>query len=116
MRNTDKDARDKVMDIEILYFEGCPSWQTAQAHLRQALDRLGLDAEIGLVRVETPEEAVEARFVGSPTIRVRGRDLFPADHEDYALGCRVYATPEGLRGWPTVEMIEEALGRERERL
>lgn len=104
------------MDIEILYFKGCPSWQTAREHLRQALDRLGLDAEIGLVCIETPEEAVEARFVGSPTIRMGGRDLFPVDQEDYALGCRVYATPNGLRGWPTVEMIEKALRREVERL
>jgi hypothetical protein len=46
--------------------------------------------------------------VGSPSIRVNGEDLFPVDHENYALGCRVYQTPDGLRGWPTVEMLEEA--------
>jgi hypothetical protein len=31
------------------------------------------------------------------------------DRAGYALGCRMYATPEGLRGSPTAEMLEEAL-------
>jgi hypothetical protein len=59
--------------------------------------------------VETDEEAIERQFVGSPTIRLDGEDLFPGGSEDYALGCRVYTTPEGLRGWPTGDMIGAAL-------
>jgi hypothetical protein len=36
--------------------------------------------------------------------------LFPTEErEDWRLGCRVYTTPEGLRGSPTAEMFEEAL-------
>ncbi len=31
------------------------------------------------------------------------------DRAGYALGCRMYATPEGLRGSPTAEMLKEAL-------
>jgi len=27
----------------------------------------------------------------------------------YALGCRMYATPEGLRGAPTAEMVRASL-------
>ena len=69
--------------------------------------------DIGLTRVETDAEARETRFVGSPTIRLDGEDLFSSDSGDYALGCRVYSTPEGLRGWPTREMLYDAL---RERL
>jgi hypothetical protein len=41
---------------------------------------------------------------------VDGRDLFPVpERAEYALGCRMYATPEGLRGAPTTEMLREAL-------
>jgi hypothetical protein len=46
----------------------------------------------------------------SPTVRVDGRDLFPAPVcDDWRLGCRVYATPEGLSGFPSAEMLREAL-------
>ena len=39
--------------------------------------------------------------------------LFPApEREDWRLGCRVYATPEGLKGSPTAEMLREALTKE----
>lgn len=101
------------MDLELLYFDGCPSWQTALENLRAALNDLGIQAEVRLRRIGSHEEAVAARFVGSPTIRVDGEDLFPPTHNDYALGCRIYATPEGLRGWPTVEMLRAALASDR---
>ena len=61
--------------------------------------------------VAEDEEARRLRFPGSPTFRVDERDLFPAsEREDWRLGCRVYATPEGLKGSPTAEMLREALG------
>lgn len=103
------------MRVELLYFNDCPSWQTALDNLRAALSGLGLPPEVRLTRVETDAQAVEQRFIGSPTLRVNGVDLFPTGGEDYALGCRVYATSEGLRGWPTVEMVRSAL-KEREEL
>ena len=99
------------MRVELLYFDGCPSWRTALEHLHAALAELGLEGDVRLTRVETGEQAVEQRFVGSPTIRLDGEDLFPAGSEDYALGCRLYATPEGLRGWPTPEMLRDALSQ-----
>lgn len=97
------------MQIELLYFDGCPSWQTALTHLRETLAELGVKAEVRLVRIGSDEEAIAARFVGSPTIRLDGEDLFPPTHSDYAMGCRIYVTPEGLRGWPTVEMLRAAI-------
>ena len=65
--------------------------------------------QVALVRVETQEEAEVHRFVGSPSIRVNGEDLFPSDQDQLALGCRVYQTPEGFRGWPTEAMLREKL-------
>jgi hypothetical protein len=69
-----------------------------------------VEAEVELIAVNTDEEARRLRFPGSPTIRVDGRDLFSAgERKDWRLGCRVYATPEGLQGSPTAEMLREAL-------
>ncbi len=98
------------MKVEILYFDGCPSYWEAQATLEEVLSEEGVSAEVGLVAVNTDEEAQRLRFPGSPTIRVDGEDLFPVpDRAGYALGCRMYATPEGLRGSPTAEMVRAAL-------
>ncbi len=95
---------------EVLYFEGCPTYLEARCALRGVLARQGVQAEVELVAINAEEEAQRFQFIGSPTIRVDGRDLFPVpDRAGYALSCRMYATPEGLRGSLTAEMLEEAL-------
>jgi hypothetical protein len=102
------------MKVEVLYFGGCPTYETATKTLRAVLAEEGLEADIELVAVNSDEEARRLRFPGSPTIRVDGEDLFPVpEREDWRLGCRVYATPEGLRGSPTAEMLGEALKMKR---
>lgn len=98
------------MKIEILYFDGCPTYRAAEETVGRVLAEQGIEAEVELVAVNTYEEAQRLRFPGSPTIRVDDRDLFPvADRAGYALGCRMYAIPEGLRGSPTAEMVRAAL-------
>ena len=98
------------MKVEVLYFDGCPTYETATKTLQAILAQEGLEAEVQLIAVNSDEEAGRLHFPGSLTIRVDGRDLFPvAEREDWRLGCRVYATPQGLRGSPTAEMLREAL-------
>ena len=84
--------------VELLYFDGCPGYRKAERSLKDALSREGVRSEVELVAVSKDEEAEALKFPGSPTIRVDDRDLFPtAEREDWRLGCRVYATPEGLK-------------------
>lgn len=98
------------MKVEILYFEGCPTYKVAEKTLREVLENEGIEAEVELVTVNTDEEARRLRFPGSPTMRVEGQDLFPTEErEDWRLVCRIYATPEGLRGTPTVDMLRAVL-------
>lgn len=98
------------MKVEVLYFDGCPTYETATKTLQAVLAEEGKGAEVELVAVNSDVEARRLRFPGSPTIRMDGRDLFPApEREDWRLGCRVYTTPQGLRGSPTTEMLREAL-------
>src|SRR5215203_1070452 len=102
--------RRNAMQMEILYFDGCPTYLKAEKTLREVLEEEGLEAEVSLVAVNTDEEAQELLFPGSPTIRVDGEDLFPVpDRAEYALGCRMYATAEGLQGSPTAKMMRAAL-------
>ena len=98
------------MRVEVLYFDGCPTYQAAEKILRRLLAQEGAEAEVELVAANTDEEARRLRFPGSPTIRVDGEDLFPVPvRAGYALGCRIYATPEGLKGSPTPEMVRASL-------
>ena len=94
---------------ELLYFDGCPSWQEALENLRQALQAEGLSMDVSLFRVEGNDHAISVKFRGSPTIRIGGDDLFPEESAEYGLSCRVYQTEIGLRGWPTAPMIRRRL-------
>jgi hypothetical protein len=97
------------MLIEFLYFDGCPSWGDGVNNLEAALKTEGLEAEIRLVKVEKDKDAACLKFLGSPSYRVNSADLWPEVRQQYSLSCRLYHTPEGMRGAPTVDMLREQL-------
>jgi hypothetical protein len=97
------------MEIELFYFDGCPSWQGGLENLKAALKAERLEADIRLVQVEEDAEAARLKFLGSPSFRADGLDLWPDERKRYNLSCRVYTTPQGLKGAPTVEMLREKL-------
>ena len=64
--------------------------------LRSEMAALGLDPEAVDVReVTTGADAEREEFIGSPTIRVDGRDIQPLADEPIGLACRVYRTGDG---------------------
>lgn len=97
------------MKIELLYFDGCPSWEKALKNLKTALQLEGINAEIELICVRDNDHATQMKFLGSPSFRVDGVDWWPEKRSRYNLSCRVYATPEGMHGAPTVEMFRQQL-------
>ncbi|MFQ6172559.1 thioredoxin family protein [Oryzobacter sp. R7] len=97
------------MEVRLLYFEGCPHWTVADERLRAAMAQIGDTSLVHHVLIETPEDAAANGFVGSPTIQVDGRDPFARGDEQVGLTCRLYSTPEGLAGSPTVAQLIEVL-------
>ncbi|HMN14602.1 MAG TPA: hypothetical protein PKD55_19970, partial [Bellilinea sp.] len=97
------------MTINLLYFDGCPSWNTALTNLQAALKEEQLDYSINPIKVETDQEAVTTKFLGSPSFQIDGKDFWPENRSAYSMNCRVYKTPGGLKGWPTVEMLRQKL-------
>jgi hypothetical protein len=97
------------MQIDLLYFDGCPSWQEGLENLKAALKQEGVAAEIRLVRVDDDRQAAAFKFLGSPSFQVNGQDWWPEDRTTFHLSCRVYPTPAGMRGAPSLEMLQEKL-------
>lgn len=97
--------------IELLYWEGCPSYPEAKALLEEVLAERGIEVPVEMREVRTQEEAVALRFPGSPTIRVDGRDVDPVGAEATpALTCRVYRLPDGrVSPVPSRQQLEEAI-------
>jgi hypothetical protein len=97
--------------VEILYFDGCPNHEPARALVERAAAELRVEPAIELVQVANTDSASALRFLGSPTIRVEGRDVEPGADErhEFALSCRVYRTEHGLARQPDEAWIRDAL-------
>lgn len=98
------------MKIEILGLTGCPNVAPAVERTRAALQSLGIRAEISEVDVEAGK-AIQAAFLGSPTIRVNGLDVETAARmaKQFGFGCRTYALNGVRQGTPPPEWIEAAI-------
>lgn len=98
------------MGYEVLHIDDCPSWEVASRRLREALVITGHGDDMVDVRaVRSRSMAERIGFPGSPTVRADGVDLFPAPDGEGALTCRIYSTPAGLAGSPTVEQLVDAI-------
>jgi hypothetical protein len=99
------------MRIEVLYLDGCPNHEALLRRLQEILARTGLTAEIDLRQITAEEAARRERFLGSPTIRIDGRDVEPEAERrtDYGLKRRLYRAPTGLSGQPAQELLQAAL-------
>jgi hypothetical protein len=97
--------------IEVLSLEGCPHAQPALELVERVVDELGVEANVRRFDVFDLEAATSHRFLGSPTIRVNGRDVEPGAEQrsGFALSCRVYRTERGFAGQPEERWLREAL-------
>lgn len=104
-----------AVKVELLYFDGCPSYERFLPRLRELIAGTEIAGDVELRRVESPEAAVAERFLGSPTVRVAGVDVEPGagERDDFGLKCRLYRTAAGLRGTPAEEWVIQALNSKR---
>jgi hypothetical protein len=103
-------VENEAMRIELLHIDECPHSTKAQERLEAGLTVLGRsDIPVHTRLLTSASEIPNTGFAGSPTITVDGVDIFPTDAVADDLACRVYATPDGLAGLPTLEQITSAL-------
>lgn len=98
------------MKVEVLYVAECPSHPEAVKLVKDVLAAEGVVAEIHEVLVSDERMVNELRFLGSPTIRINGRDVTGESQrpQRFALSCRLYAGSSHV-GLPPAEMIHRAV-------
>ncbi len=99
------------MDVTLLYFEDCPNWIVVNERLETLrVEHPGMSITRQIV--DTPEEAERTRFRGSPSILIDGIDPFSDPDDPVGLSCRVYQTPAGPAGSPTLTQLRNAMAEE----
>ena len=97
--------RTKDITIDLLYFDGCPSYRQAWNDILEVLVEEKIDASVRLISVDSMDRAQEFQFAGSPTIKVNGQDL-----EGYqgngVMACRRYEENNG-KGWPSQDLLRD---------
>jgi arsenate reductase len=96
------------LHVELLFLESCPHVEPARALLQRVVDDLGVPVEIEEINVATAEQAQQLGFLGSPSIRIEGRDVeeLPAP-AGASMSCRTYDSG----GLPPRWMVEAAVLR-----
>jgi hypothetical protein len=94
-------------------FDGCPNQEPAEKLIREVVEELGVDADIEIIEVLGNDDAVAKRFLGSPSIRINGRDLESGESQntECSMRCRRYQSKEGPTGIPPRQMLRNALLR-----
>lgn len=99
------------INIQLLWFDGCPNHEAARQTLRSVLRDRRLDAGFEDIEASDPVVAGSYKFAGSPTIRVNGKDIEPGftDPGDYTPRCRLYLVDGAIQGSPPRGWLEKAL-------
>ena len=98
------------MKIEVLYVSDCPSHPAAVKLVKDVLAAEGVATDVYEVLVRDEQMAGELKFVGSPTIRINGRDVAGESQtaKDFALCCRLYLGAKQI-GLPPAELVRCAV-------
>ncbi len=100
------------MQVDILYFEGCPNSALTRVRVHEAMASRGVVADVRMIEIRDADQAIAQQFLGSPTVRIDGQDAEPAARlrDDYGFMCRTYrASDNSMGGAPPVQLISEAL-------
>lgn len=109
MTTTDRSGHRPI--IEVLYVQDCPHHPGTLALVERVRAELDVDTELRTSLIVDQAAADRARFPGSPTVRVDGRDVEPGSGPatEYIVGCRLYRLESRLAGQPEGRWVREAL-------
>ena len=111
MTTTDRLGHRPV--IEVLYVRDCPHYPGTLELVERVRAELGIDTELRTTLIVDQAAADQARFPGSPTVRVDGHDVEPGSEPatEYTVACRLYRLEHRFAGQPEERWVREALLR-----
>ncbi len=120
-----------IMKIELLYILDCPWCVKTKELIRKSLKELEVKADVKEILIDSDEKSRKYGFVGSPTIRINGKDIqeevtkgrcLPCEEiaertkeatkfvkHECDCGCRTYFYKDKQYPYPPKEMIREAI-------
>ena len=83
-----EEAGGAPIPVEVLHTAGCGRWEAARGAVLRVAEEQGITVTVSARLVDDAQAARELRFLGSPTVRVRGRDVQPEadERDDFGLG------------------------------
>jgi hypothetical protein len=106
------------MRVELLYWDGDPTYMTARQRLVEVLTEDAFETPIQMIAVNSEEDAELLGFTGSPTIRIDEVDIHPDGVGDVGLRLRAYPGDDDHEGplsepLPGKRLIRRAVERAR---
>lgn len=119
-----------MVKVQLLYTLDCPWCVKTKKLIKESLEELEVKAEVEEILIDTDEKAKKYRFVGSPTVRMNGKDIqeevnkgqcLPCEKlaeneetaefvkQEFRCGCRIYYYKGRLYPYPPEGMIKEAI-------
>jgi len=101
----------------VLSERGKDHWDKVREVLQEAMEEAGVgDVEIQESIIRDDEQAIDARCIGSPTIRVNGLDVEYMEREpdERSAGLRYFNTMAGWKPVPEKGMIVRSLQKAKE--
>jgi len=75
-----------VLDVKVLSLKKCEATPPTIDLVKEVAGEMGIEMDFKHVIVETPEQARENRFIGSPTVQINGLDIEPSARESDQFG------------------------------
>ena len=99
------------MKIEFLYFEGCPHYEPTLNLLNKVLKEERIKASMEQINVDSEELVQKHRFLGSPSIRIEGKDIEIEARtlSDFGQKCRIYPDDGARSGVPPASLIRKGI-------
>lgn len=104
-------GEEAMVNVEILYFDNCPTHEAAHQLVKEVCKQEGVKPKVTTINIIDEEQAKKHAFIGSPTIRIEGKDVEKASRGASYFGrkCRVYMNNGQPSGLPSKEMIRDTI-------
>jgi hypothetical protein len=74
------------VEVKVLFSEGCDNTPPTIDLIKQTALESGIEIDLKIIPVESQEQALHWKFLGSPTVQVNGFDIDPSARSAIAFG------------------------------